>query len=438
MNRKALARRLALAGALLSFGLVGHAAADGTILSLSKQGNALYVYDATSFEEIAKYPVGNGPHEVVTDASGRFAYCANYGNQQPGNTVTVIDLRDAKVVTTIDLGELRRPHGLALHDGKLYFTSEVAQAVGRIDLATNKVDWQAKTNQAGTHMLVIQGETGHVWTANIGGGTVSVIDPSAGERAQAKQIEVPGRPEAIAISPDGEHVVVGDNDGGTVTVIDADSHEVIETFAVGTMPIRVGFTPDGKRLLVSDPPAGMLRVFDFEKREKLADVEVGRQPIGFVVNPESNAVLVSVSQDAEIAEVNLESMEVTRRIKTGPVPDGINLAAEDVKPAKQPQGAQEEGAPEQPAAPEGSRMRLGVQVQSAGVPGGLEVMEVFADLAAAKAGLRQGDIILKVNGEQVDDPEAFVDLVYAAPAGQPLKLTIRRNEEEREVEVRLS
>ena len=83
-------------------------------------------------------------------------------------------------------------------------------------------------------------------------------------------------------------------------------------------------------------------------------------------------------------------------------------------------------------------MRLGVQVQSAGVPGGLEVMEVFADLAAAKAGLRQGDIILKVNGEQVDDPEAFVDLVYAAPAGQSLKLTIRRNEEEQEVEVRLS
>ena len=83
-------------------------------------------------------------------------------------------------------------------------------------------------------------------------------------------------------------------------------------------------------------------------------------------------------------------------------------------------------------------MRLGLQVQSAGVVGGLEVMEVFADLAAAKAGLLQGDIILKVNGEQIDDPEALVDVVFATPADRPLNLTIRRGEEERVVEVRLS
>src|SRR5690606_28918109 len=112
----------------------------------------------------------------------------------------------------------------------------------------------------------IHPKTGAIWTANIGSGTVSVIDPAQGEEAEAKHVTVPGQPEAIAISPDGEHVVVGDNQGGTVTVIDAASQEVAGTFSVGTMPIRLGFTPDGSRLLVTDPPAGLLRVFDFEKR----------------------------------------------------------------------------------------------------------------------------------------------------------------------------
>ena len=437
MNTRTITSRFALA-AVACLGLAGIANADGTLLSLSKSGNALHVYDAETFKELGTYPVGVGPHEVVTDASGRYAYCANYGNQQPENSVTVVDLQEGKVVTTIDLGELRRPHGLAEHEGKIYFTSEVAQAVGRIDVATNKVDWQAKTGQDGTHMLAVHPKTGEVWTANIGGGTVSVIDPADGEGAAAKQIDVPGRPEAIAISPNGADVVVGDNEGGTVTVIDAQAQEVTGTFKVGTMPIRLGFTPDGKRLLITDPPAGMLRIFDFESLEKVADVAVGRQPIGFVVHPKANTVLVSLAEDGEIAEVDLESLEVKRRVKTGPVPDGINLARGDVEPANKPAPSGQEAAPQQPVAPEGSRMRLGVQVQSAGIIGGLEVMEVFADSIAARAGIRRGDLITGVNGQAVDDPWAFVDVVFGAPAGQPLKMTIRREGEEREVEVKLS
>ena len=189
-----------LAAAVL--GLAGPANADAILLSLSKQGNQLHVIDAESGKEVATYGVGDGPHEVVTDASGRFAYVSNYGNQQPGNTISVIDLQEGKAVTTIDLGELRRPHGLWQHEGKIYFTSEVALSVGRIDVATNKLDWTAKTNRQGTHMLVVSPRTGEVITADIAGPCVSFIDPKAGEGAEPIHIEVPGQPEAIAISPD--------------------------------------------------------------------------------------------------------------------------------------------------------------------------------------------------------------------------------------------
>ena len=44
---------------------------------------------------------------------------------------------------------------------------------------------------------------------------------------------------------------------------------------------------------------------------------------------------------------------------------------------------------------------------------------------------------MKLNGKAMDDPGAFVDAIFAAAPGKPLKLTIVRDDEEREVEVSL-
>src|SRR5690606_97801 len=138
-----------------------------------------------------------------------------------------------------------------------------------------------------------------------------------------------------------------------------------------------------------------------------------------------NTVFVSVAQDGEIAEVDLETLEVKRRVETGPVPDGINLAAGDIEPAARAQAP----AQQQPAPAPGQRPRLGVAVQSAGFSGGVEVVEVMADSVAEKAGLKVGDVITKLNGKATDDPQGFVDAVFAAEAGKPVTLTVRREGE---------
>ena len=312
--------RIPLIAAILAaavLGLSGPASADAVLLSLSKEGNKLHVIEPESGKALATYDVGVGPHEVVTDASGRFAYVSNYGNQQPGNSISVIDLQEGKAVTTIDLGDLRRPHGLWLHDGKIYFTSEVAQKVGRIDVATNKVDWTASTGRQGTHMLVVSPTTGEVISADIGGPTVTIIDPKAGEDAEPVHIEVPGQPEGIAISPDGSLIAVGDNQGGTITLIDARSKEIVGSMEGGGMPIRVGFTPDGKRILSTDPRGSKLNVFDVEKRQKVGEVAIDRAPIGFIIHPETSEVFISASATSQVAVVDLEKLEVVRTIDTG-------------------------------------------------------------------------------------------------------------------------
>jgi S1-C subfamily serine protease len=45
---------------------------------------------------------------------------------------------------------------------------------------------------------------------------------------------------------------------------------------------------------------------------------------------------------------------------------------------------------------------------------------------AHAAGLRAGDVVVRVNGERVADVEAFYRRIWAQPLGQPLELSVRR------------
>ncbi len=58
---------------------------------------------------------------------------------------------------------------------------------------------------------------------------------------------------------------------------------------------------------------------------------------------------------------------------------------------------------------------------------GVEVTRVEEDSPAAKAGLKQGDVVLQYNGERVEGTEQFVRLVRETPPGRQATLLISRN-----------
>jgi hypothetical protein len=71
---------------------------------------------------------------------------------------------------------------------------------------------------------------------------------------------------------------------------------------------------------------------------------------------------------------------------------------------------------------------------------GLVVVEVTGGSPAAAAGLAQGDVILAIDGEALDSPQALVDAVQSRNPGQRVTLTVlsRRDGAEQEVEVILA
>ena len=169
-----------LAGLLLGF--TGFLAGQVTptpatsLLVLAKEDRMLAIVDPVSLQVVARIPVGPEPHEVIASDDGRTAWVTNYLNGSD-HTITVVDLIGQKVVKTVDLGALWGPHGLYVAGGRVYFTAERAKVVGRLDPATETVDWVLGTGQIGTHMLWVSRDGKKMVTVNVGSGTMSLLRP---------------------------------------------------------------------------------------------------------------------------------------------------------------------------------------------------------------------------------------------------------------------
>ena len=315
--------------AMLTLANVVSAQSLNYLLVLNKAENTLAIIDPGSYKILARVPVGEGPHEITTSPDGTLAFVANYGTPQAlGSSLSVIDLAARKELRRVDLGGLRRPHGMVEAGGKIYFTCEVNRLIARYDPASNKVDWLMGTGQNTTHMLVVSRDQQKIYTANIASDTVTAFDFTTPPSASPKitQIAVGKQPEGIDLAPDGKELWVGQNGDGKVAIIDTATNQVKENIQVGQVPIRVKFTPDGRRVLISDPQAGELIVLEAATRKEVKRIQVGETPVGILVTPDGKRAFVATMQADRVAVINLEDLSIITRIEPGKGPDGLAWA----------------------------------------------------------------------------------------------------------------
>jgi YVTN family beta-propeller protein len=312
---------------LLEIRTLANETANGSyLLVLNKAENMLAIIDPQNYNVIARVPTGEGPHEIIASADGKLAFVANYGTQQTlGSSLSVIDLATRKELRRVDLGALRRPHGIVERGGKIYFTCEVNRLIARYDPAADKVDWVMGTGQETTHMLAATADAKKIYTANIRANTVTAFDFTT-PPIKVAQIAVGVQPEGLDLSPDGKELWVGQNGDGHVSIIDTATNQVKEKIQVGKVPIRVKFTPDGKRVLISDPETGDLIVFDASTRKEIKRIQVGETPVGILVTPDGKRAFVATMQANRVAVINLEDLTIATKIEPGKGPDGMAWA----------------------------------------------------------------------------------------------------------------
>ena len=296
------------------------------LLVVNKAENSLAVLDPDTGKPIRHIPTGDGPHEVALSVDGRTAYVTNYGAQNPGSSISVIDIDSGKETRRVDLGALHRPHGVIVSSGGfVYLTIEANRALARYDPASGTVDWIMGTGEAGTHMVVGTADGSTLFTSNIGSDSVTSFRRAAGAQAwTVTRIPVGKGPEGIDLSPDGKELWTAHSRDGRVSVIDVASGQVTATLDIRTKRSnRLRFTPDGRLVLVSDLDAGELIAIDAVSRKEVKRVALGRAPSGILVLPDSSRAYVALTGENALAVVDIKTLEPAGRVPTGAGPDGM-------------------------------------------------------------------------------------------------------------------
>jgi YVTN family beta-propeller protein len=319
------------------------------LLALSKQDHTLAIVDPATLHVLATVPVGDDPHEVIASTDGLTAYVSNYGFGA-FHSLAVIDLVNQKRLSSVELGALRGPHGLAFNQGKVWFTAEAAKAIGSYDPSSGQVDWIMGTGQNRTHMLYVFPDSQRILTTNVNSATVTILDkidarpgtpppgmPPAGAPPQGPPQPPPGvdwaltvipvgrGAEGFDVSPSGDEAWVANAQDGTVSVIDLAAKKVIATLAANARGAnRLKFTPDGKQVFITAGAALVVMDAATSKEAKRLDTVHGSG--GILMQPEGTRAYVACGRDNYVAVIDLKTLEKTGQIPIAS-PDGLAWAA---------------------------------------------------------------------------------------------------------------
>lgn len=295
----------------------------GTLLVGNKGEDTLSVIDLGSGKEIARLPTGDMPHEIAVSPDGRQAAVVAYG----GSTIDIFDLHRRTKLRTIDLAPNKRPHGLVwLADGRLVATTEASKSV--VVVAPDGKLRTIPTEAAGSHMVVVAPDGRHAYVANIGSGSVGVLDLVAGKRL--RDIAVGGKPEGIALAKAGGELWVGDLSAPRLQVYDTASGARLAEIAIDPVAIRVATSPDGATIATSNIASGTISLIDVATRKLTRTLtvsggaEAGQVTILF--SSDGKRLYAAETGRDQVAEIDVASGKVLRRIAAGKNGDGLAIA----------------------------------------------------------------------------------------------------------------
>lgn len=320
--------------------VAGSPIAGGTVVVSNMNDNTATLLDARTLATLATLPTGRAPHEVAISHDGRWALVSNYGTRDaPGTTITVIDVDARAVARTIDLSDIRRPHGIVFlpGDSVLAVTAETNRAVALIDFRAGKTLRSLPTNGRAPHIVGSSSDGRRLVAGNIGDGTIAVLSPLSND--SVKTVKVGRQPEGVAITPDGARAWAGSNQDSIVVVVGIDRGQPIDTIRGFGLPYRSAVSPDGRTVVVTDPMKATVRAFDESTRRQrwslfipadslvpTAEVKGSASPEGVTISRDSRWAYVTLQGRNRVIAIDLDNGMIVAWGVTGVWSDGIGFS----------------------------------------------------------------------------------------------------------------
>jgi DNA-binding beta-propeller fold protein YncE len=336
MTKPCLKTLLAFAAGTFALALTAGAQ---SLLVVNQQDSDVSIIDAASGRETARIEEntsGMHGHEIATSADGKTAWLPIYGNSgvgKPGldgHEMLVIDVPLRKVVAHVDFGHAVRPHlpVLDADRGLLYVTTELDKSVTIIDAKTNRIVGTVPTGQAESHMLAISHDGRFGFTANVGPGTVSVLDLVARKTIAVIPVVTSQGGwgvQRISISPDDRMVFTADQTEPRLAVIDTRTKRVNSWVTLPGLGYGSAVTEDGRWLLIAIPAKDAMAVVDLRSMKVARTIPVAANPQEVLIRPDGKVAYVSCARAGKVSTVDLSDWHVGS-IDSGKFADGLAWA----------------------------------------------------------------------------------------------------------------
>jgi YVTN family beta-propeller protein len=269
---------------------------------------------------------------VAASPDAKRAFVPIYGNAGVGKPGTdgrllrVIDLTTRQVVGTVDFGKGVRPHCAVFgpRNGLLYVTTELDNSVTVIDPQALAVIGTIPTGQPESHMLAITSDGRRGYTANVGPGTVSVLDLEA--KKLLAVIPVSATVQRITLSVDDRWAFTADQTKPQLAVIDTATNGVKTWVRLPGIGYGMAPTPDEKWLVLAMPRINQAGVIDLATLKVVRTFVVPKAPQEALIRPDGMAAYVSCDASQQVAVIDLKTWKVEKLIDAGPGADGITWA----------------------------------------------------------------------------------------------------------------
>ncbi|MBK7902672.1 MAG: gluconolaconase [Proteobacteria bacterium] len=313
-----------------------------TLLVVRKTDNAVNFIDPGSGLRLASVLTGNAPHEISVSPDGKHAVVSNYGTrEQPGSTLSVVDLEQPREIRRIDLAPNTRPHGLAWYaPDRIAVTTEGSRHLLILDPAGGRIVGMIETAQETSHMVVASADARRAYVTNIGSGTTTAIDLV--DRRKLRDIATGAGSEALALTQDGHELWVAARTDGHVAVVDTATLVVKARLPLTGIPIRIAMARDGRTALVTCAGAAEIVAFDVETRVERRRAKVTAPlapgaperpfarmapgsvlPVGLLVSRDGRSAYVAATMGDRVVQFDTRTLEVLRSLDVGGEPDGL-------------------------------------------------------------------------------------------------------------------
>lgn len=253
--------------------------------------------------------VGNLPRSVVFSDDGTVAYVTN----EDDDTVSRIDVATGMEDGTVAVADV--PRGLTLRPGttELWVSSWENSSITIVDTTTFSVVSTITTGAESAWSVLFDASGEMAYISNYSVDRVTLMN--ADSHAVLDSEGFLGLPQGISMTPDGAWLYVSGTNNDRVYKLNAATLEEVDDIVVGDFPVMSAWAPDGT-LWVTNNASNTVSVIDPATDTVVDTITVDPSPRGITFDADGNGWVSSQTGTGGVVKIDGTTRDVISRITT--------------------------------------------------------------------------------------------------------------------------